>query len=137
MEYEAFLNIDLCFQHFEDECAKLPGQYASPSGQLLLCYFNSKVAGCVALKKLENDICEMKRLFVKPEFRGKGLGKLLSTKIIEVAIDIGYATMRLDTLASLKEAVALYKSLGFKKIAPYYHNPLQDVIFLELDLKHQ
>jgi len=133
-EYEAYLNIDLCFQDFEKECRELSWQYGPPSGRLLLCYLNSSIAGCVALRKLEDNICEMKRLYVKTEYRRKGLGRLLSITIIEKAKDIGYSRMRLDTLAAFKESVLLYKSLGFKEIEPYRHNPLQDVIYLELSL---
>ena len=136
-EYEAYLNIDISFQDFENECIELPGKYAPPSGQLLLCIYNSKIAGCVALKKLQDNICEMKRLYVRPDYRKKGLGKLLSTRVIEEAINMGCATMRLDTLVRLKVAFELYRSLGFKEIAPYYYNPLPDVVFLELDLKQR
>lgn len=117
-EYEKYLNIDLCFQDFETECRELPGQYAPPSGRLFLCYCNSRIAGRVALRKLEDDTCEMKRLFVKTEYRKRGLGRLLSTSIIEEARKIGYRRMRLDTLAAFTESVSLYKSLGFKEIQP-------------------
>ncbi|NOX88312.1 MAG: GNAT family N-acetyltransferase [Calditrichaeota bacterium] len=133
-EYELFLGVDLCFQNFEQELANLPGQYAPPKGCILLGTEDDRLVGCVALKPLKQDICEMKRLFVRPEFRGLGYGKKLAEEIIKKARTIGYRYMRLDTLSSLKQAMNLYQSLGFKKIKPYYFNPLPNVIFLELKL---
>ena len=134
-EYEHFLNVDLCFQDFENELAGLPGKYAPPQGALLLAVEEERVCGCVALRKLEPRICEMKRLFVRPQYRGRGLGRALAEAIIAEAEAKGYAAMRLDTLAQLAEAIQLYERLGFRKIAPYYHNPLPGVSFWELNLQ--
>jgi ribosomal protein S18 acetylase RimI-like enzyme len=134
-EYESFLNVDLCFQDFENELAGLPGKYAPPQGALLLAVEGGQVCGCVALRKLEPEICEMKRLFVRPQYRGRGLGVKLAAAIIAEAAAKGYAAMRLDTLAQLAEAIQLYERLGFRNIDPYYHNPLPGVSFWELDLR--
>lgn len=133
-EYEAFLDVDLCFQGFEDELSGLPGKYAPPAGELLIATAEDRVAGCVALRTLDDRVCEMKRLFVRPEFRKTGLGKRLVREIIDVARQIGYPVMRLDTLDRLTEAMRLYESLGFRRIAPYYENPLQGVVYWELNL---
>jgi ribosomal protein S18 acetylase RimI-like enzyme len=134
-EYENFLNVDLCFQGFEDELAGLPGKYAPPEGALLLALQGADVCGCVALRKLEPGVCEMKRLFVRPKYRGLGLGQALAKAIIAEAVAKGYAAMRLDTLAQLTEAIQLYEHLGFQEIASYYDNPLPGVSYWELDLK--
>lgn len=133
-EYEAFLDVDLCFQGFEDELSGLPGKYAPPAGELLIAIADDKVAGCVALRALDDRVCEMKRLFVRPEFRKTGLGRRLAQEIIDVARQRGYPVMRLDTLDRLTEAMRLYESLGFRKIAPHYENPLQGVTYWELNL---
>jgi putative acetyltransferase len=132
-EYEAFLGVDLCFQSFEEELASLPGRYAPPGGSLLIGLIGNEVAGCVALRGLGDGVCEMKRLFVRPEYRGQGLGRMLAERVIDEAIKLGYSRMRLDTLDRLKEAIKLYESLGFKRRAPYYHNPLAGVVYWELD----
>ena len=137
IEYQKFLNIDLCFQKFEEELKTLPGSYASPDGCLLLALDDTTVAGCVALKRLSDNVCEMKRLFVRPPYRGKGYGKLLAKEIIKEARIIGYNKMRLDTLDSLKQAMGLYQSLGFKKIEAYYDNPLHNVVYWELDISRK
>lgn len=133
-EYAAELNISLCFQNFAEELAGLPGKYAPPSGRLLLAEFNGRLVGCVALRKIEDGVCEMKRLFVRPEFRGHAIGRHLAEAIIAEARQIGYAAMRLDTLKKLKAALALYDSLGFQPTNPYYENPIEDVVYLELKL---
>jgi putative acetyltransferase len=132
-EYAAWLDISLCFQNFDKELAGLPGAYAPPNGRLLLALENDTVAGCVALRQIAEGICEMKRLFVRPQFRGKGLGRKLATRIIEEGGEIGYARMRLDTLpGKMDQAVALYRSLGFEEIESYYDNPVPGATFMEL-----
>src|SRR6185503_10083847 len=131
-EYAAESQLDLCFQNFEAELAGLPGAYAPPQGRLLLSMHDEHLAGCVALRQLEDGVCEMKRLYVRPAFRGLGVGRMLAQRVIEEAIAIGYFRMRLDTLARMQAAVALYEALGFRRIAAYRPNPLEDVIYFEL-----
>ena len=132
LEYAKSLNFDLCFQDFDKELASLPGDYTPPEGRLLIAMQNNQVAGCVALRKFEDNICEMKRLYVKPEFRGMKIGKLLAERILEEAKSIGYKKMYLDTVPSMKEAIQLYKNLGFNEINPYRYNPQPGAIFMEL-----
>ncbi len=134
LEYADSLGIDFCFQGFEQELAGLPGAYAPSSGRILLAVADGEPVGCVALRKLEDGICEMKRLYVQPGFRGTGVGRKLVEGIIREAQEIGYQRMRLDSIASLKEAAALYRSLGFIDIPPYRFNPLADPVFMELIL---
>jgi len=134
-EYENFLGVDLCFQDFEKELTELPGKYALPQGALLLALVDEEVAGCVAVRKFETNICEMKRLYIRPHYRGDKIGRMLAEKIIAEAIKLGYSKMLLDTLTPLKEAMALYRSLGFRKRDPYYHNPLPGVVYWELNLR--
>jgi putative acetyltransferase len=137
-EYQSWLKIDLCFQNFEKELTNLPGDYAEPDGRLLLAYEDSQLAGCVALRKIDNSISEMKRLFLCEQFRGKRLGRELIEAIIREARKIGYKRMRLDTLPpKMKHAIALYRLYGFKEIAPYYDNPVTGAIFMELDLSQE
>ena len=133
--YADWLDVDLCFQGFAQEVASLPGRYASPAGRLLLATVGAEAAGAVGLRPLEPGICEMKRLWVEPGFGGRGLGRALAEAVIEAAREIGYARMRLDTFpARMAAAQYLYRSLGFREIPPYYLNPFEGVVMLELDL---
>jgi len=125
----------LCFQNFDKELAELPGDYAPPDGRMLLATYEGQLAGCVALHKLDGAICEMKRLYLRPKFRGKGLGRVLAETVINQARQIGYKRMRLDTVEPMmKDAVAMYRRLGFKEIAPYRPNPISGTLFMELEL---
>ena len=135
LEYAASLGFSLCFQNFDKELADLPGDYAPPSGRLLLAEISGQGAGCVALHALSPEICEMKRLYVRPEFRGKKLGRALVDHVIVEARAIGYRCMRLDTVASkMAEAVAMYRGIGFKEIEPYCENPMPSALYMELEL---
>ena len=134
-EYERFLKVDLCFQGFAEELATLPGRYAPPQGRLLLAQVGEQAAGCVALRPLqEAGVCEMKRLFVRPAYRGQGLGYRLARQIIHEATALDYAVMRLDTLDTLERAMQVYAALGFQRCAPYYANPLPGVVYWERTL---
>src|SRR2546429_9412174 len=134
-EYGASLGFSLCFQNFDKELAGLPGDYAPPEGRLLLAEYEGQLAACVALHKLEPDICEMKRLYLRPQFRGKGLGRILAERIMTEARQIGYSLMRLDTVEPvMKDAVVMYRKLGFKEIAPYRENPIAGAMYMELEL---
>lgn len=133
LEYAQSLGFSLCFQNFDEELARLPGDYAAPEGRLLLAEYESQLAGCIALHRLEPQICEMKRLYVRPQFRGKGLGRLLAERVITDARSIGYSHMRLDTVEPvMSAAVAMYRTLGFKEIAAYRTNPNPGTMYLEL-----
>jgi ribosomal protein S18 acetylase RimI-like enzyme len=135
LEYANSLGFSLCFQNFDDELAGLPGDYTPPDGRLLLTEYDGQIAGCVALHKLGSGICEMKRLYLRPQFRGKGLGRALAERIIAEAREIGYRHMRLDTVGPvMKDAVAMYRKMGFKEIAPYRANPNAGTIYMELEL---
>ncbi len=120
-------------QAFRKQLADLPAEFAEPSGCLLLAMYGELPVGCVGLRDIGDDICEMKRLFVMPEWRGRGIGKALAKEVIEKAKKIGYVCMRIDTFDDA--AKALYASLGFKKIEPYRYNPIEGVVFMELKLE--
>jgi len=135
LEYAQSIGFSLCFQNFDKELAGLPGDYAPPDGHLLLAEYEGQVAGCIALHKLADGICEMKRLYLRPQFRGKGLGRELADRIIAEARQIGYDSMRLDTVEPvMKDAVAMYRRIGFHEIAPYCTNPIPGALYMELQL---
>jgi putative acetyltransferase len=134
-EYAATLGVDLSFQDFARELRELPGDYAPPRGRLLLAFDRAAAAGCGALRPLEGDTCEMKRLYVRPQRRGRGIGRALARRLISEARTIGYRAMRLDTLPGMEQAQQLYRALGFSEIAAYRHNPIAGTKFLELELR--
>ena len=133
-EYAESLPITLDFQGFDEELAGLPGEYASPDGCLLIALWKKQVTGCVALRYLGPGMCEMKRLYTKPQFRGLGIGRALCEEAIKRARQLGYERMRLDTLPSMETAKGLYRSLGFREIEPYRFNPVEETSFMELTL---
>jgi ribosomal protein S18 acetylase RimI-like enzyme len=133
-EYAASLGFDLGFQDFERELASLPGDYASPDGRLLLARHGARCAGCVALRRLEPGICEMKRLYVRSAYRGLHIGRALAERAIAEARQIGYRQMRLDTVPGMDRAQGLYRRLGFRQIEAYRPNPIQGTVYMELVL---
>lgn len=134
-EYAASLSFSLCFQNFQEEVDGLPGLYAPPGGRLLLASADDEeAAGCIALRPLEPTIGEMKRLFVRPKFRGTGLGKRLTLKILEEAAAIGYKRLRLDTAPEMAQGIRLYEALGFRRIPPYRPNPVEGALFMEIEV---
>jgi ribosomal protein S18 acetylase RimI-like enzyme len=134
-EYEQSLGFSLCFQNFDQELAGLPGDYAPPQGRLLLAEYRSQLAGCVALHQLGPGICEMKRLYLRPHFRGRGLGRVIAETVIAEARGMSCRKMRLDTVEPvMPNAVAMYRRLGFKEIEPYRPNPIDGALYMELDL---
>jgi len=134
-EYEKELDENICFQSFEAELEDPLEKYGEPAGDLILAYWDEEVAGCIAMTPMkEEGVCEMKRLYVKPGFRNKKIGRQLSEMLIELARSKNYTTMRLDTLQKLEPAIKLYHSLGFKNISAYYHNPLPGVVYMEKQL---
>jgi len=130
-EYEASLNVDLCFQGFAEELAGLPGKYSSPNGGIWLAVDGENVAGCIALRPLDADRAEMKRLFVRPAFRGSGAGRKLVEHLLVKAAEVGYRRVCLDTLPTMTGAITLYRTLGFTEIEPYYSNPVHGALFME------
>jgi GNAT superfamily N-acetyltransferase len=135
LEYAKSLGFSLCFQGFDQELTGLPGDYAPPEGRLLLAEYDGQVAGCGALHKAGARIGEMKRLYLRPAFRGKGLGRVLAERILQEARSIGYAKLRLDTVEPvMKDAVAMYRRMGFREIDPYRVNPMPGTLYMELDL---
>jgi ribosomal protein S18 acetylase RimI-like enzyme len=136
LEYADSLGFSLCFQNFEQELAGLPGRYAAPAGRLLLALDDGQAAGCAALQSIDEETCEMKRLYVRPAFRGRGIGRTLAQAVIAEAREIGYTAMRLDTIPSkMAEAVVLYERLGFREIPPYRENPFPEALYMELALR--
>lgn len=134
-EYAQSLGFSLCFQNFDQELASLPGKYSPPDGRLLLASIEDRLAGCVALRKHDSETCEMKRLFVRPEFRREGLGRILIDKLIDEARAIGYRRMCLDTVPGrMDKAIALYEAKGFVEIEPYYDSPVTGTRFMQLTL---
>jgi ribosomal protein S18 acetylase RimI-like enzyme len=134
-DYAASLDVDLAFQDFERELRELPGEYAPPSGRLLLALEGDEPAGCVALRPYAAEVCEMKRLYVRPESQGNGLGRRLAEAVIEAGRDAGYASIRLDTLPTMEAARGLYRSLGFEETEAYRHNPVHGTTFFQLRLR--
>jgi ribosomal protein S18 acetylase RimI-like enzyme len=133
-EYADSLGFDLAFQGFDDEVRALPGEYAPPSGALLLARRTGEPIGCVGVRASEGRICELKRLYVRPQGRGGGVGRALTEAAIAAARELGYERMRLDTVPAMEDARALYRSLGFREIEPYRHNPIPGTSFMELAL---
>ena len=136
LEYARSLEFNLCFQGFDEEMRSLPGKYSPPSGRLLLALWDERPAGVIALRALaEAGLCEMKRLYVRPEFRGHGIGRVLAERVIGEAAEIGYTKMRLDTVpGNMDRAIAMYRELGFRQTIPYYDSPVGQTLFMELDL---
>jgi len=135
LEYQASLDVDLGFQGFAQEVAALPGSYSRPSGRLLLARVDGVAGGCVALQPISGEVCEMKRLYVRPACRGAGLGRRLTARLLDEARAIGYRTICLDTLPSMTRAAAMYEALGFEEIPPYRHNPVPGTRFMSLSLE--
>jgi putative acetyltransferase len=133
-EYADSLGADECLQNFAEELATLPGRYARPEGRLLLALVEGQVAGCAALRSLDDQTGEMKRVYVRPAFRGLGLGRMLAESILHESRTAGYRRVRLDTLRTMLGAQQLYRELGFREIAPYIDNPVPEAVYLELEL---
>ena len=136
-EYANSLDFSLSFQDFDKELENIPGKYKKPDGCIILACKNSDSIGCVGMRPLDGITCEIKRLYIKPDYRGFGLGKLLTKKVLEYCIERGYIKVFLDTTSSMESAINIYKSLGFLETSPYYNNPLSNVIFFELNLDNE
>jgi len=134
VEYWHWLSFAPCFQDFEHELKTLPGRYANPDGCILIALYGHELAGCVALRRLDDNVCEMKRLYVRPAFRGKGIGFALATAVVDEARKRHYAFMRLDTLPSMEKAISIYRSLDFEEIGPYVNDPAPGAKYFELKL---
>lgn len=134
LEYTRALGIDLGFQGFEREMADFPGTYSPPGGRLLLALNGPEAAGCVGIRGLAPDTCEMKRLYIRPTYRGQGLGRRLVEAALEQARAMGYSAMYLDTLPAMDEAIRLYQTFGFQRTEPYYTNPIPGALFFKLRL---
>ena len=133
-EYVQMLGVDLSFQKYDEEFARLPGKYSTPDGMLLIAHYNEKPAGCMAYRRFDSTACEMKRLYVRPEFRGKKIGVSLVEQCLAAAKAVGYKRMLLDTLETLDKSVAIYRRQGFRETLPYYPNPYPGVLYFELNL---
>jgi ribosomal protein S18 acetylase RimI-like enzyme len=133
-EYLDWIQVDLCFQHVDEELERFPDKYREPDGVFLIAKVGETVAGCVGLKKIGDRTCEMKRLFVRDKYKGQGVGKDLVDAIILEAKRKGYSRMRLDTLKRMDKALALYRKFGFKEIGQYVENPIEDAVFMEKEL---
>lgn len=129
-EYAAMINIDLAFQKFDDELSDISKMYAPPSGGIILCKVDEKFAGCIAIRKIGDSICELKRMYVNSRFEGRGIGKGLLEKALDLAVNYNYKLIRLDTLNYMAPAIYLYKQYGFYQIEPYYFNPNITAVFL-------
>lgn len=135
-EYAAWLNIDLGFQHFEEELENLKAMYSSTDGGIILCKEGNSFVGCVALRKSEASVAELKRMYVQPTHQHKGIGKMLLEKSIALAVSRNYKYIRLDTLNHMQPAINLYKQFGFYEIEAYYHNPIASAVYFEKKLLH-
>ncbi len=135
LEYQSAIGTDLCFQDFTRELTDLPGEYAPPSGRLLLAVSEGDAAGCAAMRRIEEEVCELKRMYIRPKHRGKGIGRIMAEVMIGEARKLGYKRMRLDTLSTMKEAIGLYESLGFIDIPAYRYNPISGARYMELALR--
>jgi ribosomal protein S18 acetylase RimI-like enzyme len=134
-EYAGSLGFDLCFQNFEEELNSLPGSYSQPTGALYLGWVDGTAAGCIGLRPFSDCVGELKRLYVIPAFRGRGLARLLVSSAVDAARSIGYSALVLDTVATMRPAIALYESFGFRRTDPYYSNPLPDVLYFRKALQ--
>ena len=134
-EYASHIGIDLSFQNFEDEILEIKNHYSRPNGQLIIVYDNRNPTGCFGVRTLEDSVCELKRMYLKKEARGKGVGKMMMTKALEIGRTLNFELMRLDTLPTMEKAIKLYKDMGFYEIEAYRFNPFKDAKYFEIRLK--